>query len=289
MVQGRDAARREIAMVRYVFARVVCFALLGIGFGLMSLAARAEGDKDAKPENKDNQKGGGAKIIPGGQAGQLTSRELMDLLQMALDTKDLQNPLTFKDVLTVVYSQYQDRGKELPMLIDTNAFKEDNADAPSPYEAQVRFPEFPRKMTGAMVLKIAMSQIPTNNAALILRDGAVLITTQTQASLGRLLQEKMLSRFDNRPLSEVLQSLADKTGISYAIDPRVKDKAETRVTAYFGNDMTLGGALRILVDMAGLKMVDMQSGLYVTSPANAQILEKELRDSKNTPGNSPAP
>jgi hypothetical protein len=82
--------------------------------------------------------------------------------------------------------------------------------------------------------------------------------------------------------------LADNTGISYAIDPRVKDKAETRVTAFFGNDMSLGGALRILVDMAGLKMVDMQSGLYITSPANAQTLEKELRDSKNTPGSFPA-
>ena len=30
--------------------------------------------------------------------------------------------------------------------------------------------------------------------------------------------------------------------------------------------------------MAGLKMVDMQSGLYITTPENAKELEKELRE-----------
>ena len=34
--------------------------------------------------------------------------------------------------------------------------------------------------------------------------------------------------------------------------------------------MTLEGALRTVADMAGLKAVNMQSSLYITSPANAR-------------------
>jgi hypothetical protein len=87
-----------------------------------------------------------------------------------------------------------------------------------------------------------------------------------------------MGRFENRPFIEVVQELADMTGFSFAIDPRVKEQAQTPITAFFGNDMNLDGALRIVTAMAGLKAVNMQPGLYITTPAAAKELEKERKD-----------
>jgi hypothetical protein len=95
-----------------------------------------------------------------------------------------------------------------------------------------------------------------------------------------MLQDKVCTVFENLPLSDAVYKLADLSGVSMALDPRAEDKAKTRITATFRNDVTLEGALRTIVDMAGLKVVGMQSSLYVTTPENAKDLQKELHDLK---------
>jgi hypothetical protein len=56
---------------------------------------------------------------------------------------------------------------------------------------------------------------------------------------------------------------------------RPGDTAETAVTATFKNDVSLETAVPLLADMANLKAVVMDNALYVTTKANAKMLETE--------------
>jgi RNA polymerase sigma factor (sigma-70 family) len=210
----------------------------------------------------------------------VTSRELIAHLQEVIDSKDFQNPMTLKEALGLIYEKMATRGKELPILIDVNAFNEENPKGNDVYDTQVLFPPFPKTLTVATMLKTCIARITSAKAELVLRATHIEITTEKQAALPNLLQTKVLARFENRPVAAVVNDLAASAGISVALDPRVEEKAKTAVTVTFRNDVTVGGALRIVADMAGLKIVDMKSGLYLTSPANAKELEKELGASR---------
>jgi RNA polymerase sigma factor (sigma-70 family) len=211
------------------------------------------------------------------------SREMIANLREQIDMKDFQNPMTLQEVAGMVYDKFAFKGKELPILINWSAFKEENEKAEDVNQARIKFPPFPRVMSTATVLEIAISQIPDGKAALLIRQSYVEITTQKRASLPYLLKERVFVGFENQALVDAVQHLAYTTGISIALDPRVEEKAKTRINATFHGDVTLAGALRILADMAELKMVDLKSGLYITTPANAKELEKELRDVEKTP------
>jgi RNA polymerase sigma factor (sigma-70 family) len=207
-----------------------------------------------------------------------TSRELIFNLRANIELKDFQQPMTLKEWLMLIYEKFHTQGMDFPILVDIRAFREENPDAKDVYESVVKFPTYPREMTLAAALKFVISQIPDFKAEALIRDGVIHITTQKHASLGYLIQEKINAGFEGQPLVDVVQTLADITGVSINLDPRIEDKRKTRINATFRNDVTLGGALRIIADMAGLKVVDMQSGLYITTPANAKDLDKELRE-----------
>ncbi len=86
--------------------------------------------------------------------------------------------------------------------------------------------------------------------------------------------------FRDRPLVEVLDHLSEETGISIIVDARVRQKAQLAITARFNRDVNLRDALRILTDMADLKVVILETGIYVTTPKRASVMEKELRKAK---------
>jgi RNA polymerase sigma factor (sigma-70 family) len=280
-----------LSKLKNVAVVLLVFALGGFGW----VACGSLGDepggagkavvKDKAPAAPANPKpASGAAVEAPNLAKEIaTTRELMDRLQLTIDTQNLQANMTLKDALQIVSEQYQQKGMELPLLINTEAFKEEPGanGAPDMYDVAVNLRNVPRKMTGLAVLKAIMSQVGGAVSArpeLLLRDGAVQITTQTRASLPELLQERVFGRFENRAMAELVQELADKGGISIVLDPRAEEKAKTRISVTFRNDVTLGSALRIIVDMVGLKIVDMRPGLYITSPANAKDLEKELKE-----------
>jgi type II secretory pathway component HofQ len=80
--------------------------------------------------------------------------------------------------------------------------------------------------------------------------------------------------FYERPLDKALQDLADLSGITVLLDPKVGKKAQTPVVATLQN-VPLRTAVRLLADMADLKAVTVDNVLYVTTRANADALEKE--------------
>jgi type II secretory pathway component GspD/PulD (secretin) len=168
-------------------------------------------------------------------------------------------------------------GKELPILIDVEMFKTENPDAPDLYETKIRFPPFPRRMTVAAALRVILDQIETKNATYVVLPGRVLVTTDVAASPLVKLGEKVRGVFEKQPLNSVTHELAEATGVTIIIDGRAGDKAHAVISATFGNDIDLAGALRVLAEMADLKVVLLDGTFYVTTPAHAEALRNEKR------------
>jgi hypothetical protein len=191
----------------------------------------------------------------------------IQLLQEKIDMKDLQQPMTLKDFLGKLIAQFEERKKEFVILVDNNAFREEFADAPDVYDTPIRFPAHPKTMPAASALRIALSQIPTNNATYLVRRGIVEVTTYFRATPGRLLQENIATTFQKLPLEDALEWLAEETGATIVVDQRVKDQIRTPVSASFRNTITLETAVRRLAEMAELEAVVEDDILWIRNKA----------------------
>jgi RNA polymerase sigma factor (sigma-70 family) len=177
LLTGEIMKAMLLSKLKYAAVVLMACALSGFGWlGYRSVADEPAGavqtkdrDKtvDSKPPNIERKDKVAAVVHKKSPKEGATSRELMDRLQMYIDTDDFKQPMTLKEVLGILYEKYQKQGIEMPILINTNAFKDDNPDAPSPYEAAIDFPVYPKRMTGLMVLKIALSHVPTNDAGIL--------------------------------------------------------------------------------------------------------------------------
>jgi len=76
---------------------------------------------------------------------------------------------------------------------------------------------------------------------------------------------------DKKPLAEILSDLRKQTGANIVFDPRcdTSDKKKAPLTITL-NDVRLYDALRVVADMAELKMVYAGNIYYVTTPENAK-------------------
>jgi hypothetical protein len=78
---------------------------------------------------------------------------------------------------------------------------------------------------------------------------------------------------DHKPLAEILADLRKQTGSNIVIDPRC-ELAEKKVTVTVAlSDVRLYDALRVIADMAELKMVYAGNVYYVTTAANAKSFQ----------------
>jgi hypothetical protein len=191
-----------------------------------------------------------------------------------------------KDALEFLSEQYQ-----LPMLVDTEAFK---AEGIQEVEAA---PLRLQKMVGvrlSAVLQLSLAQV---NGAYLVRPDYVEVTTAQRAAaeaLGtnqppdRLTVPLVQARFDKRPLQEALRELAASTGGTVILDThRANEKVKVPITATLRN-VPLDTAVRLLADLAGLKLVRLESVLYVTTKENALDLKDD--PSPRDPGQpGPAP
>jgi hypothetical protein len=163
------------------------------------------------------------------------------------------------------------------MLIDVEAFREayPELDEGVLYDSPVKFPPVPPEMTIDTALRLALSKVPTKNATYVVLPDRILITTFERTTAEAKLHEKVRGAFEKRPLNLVLNELSHKLGTTIVIDNRCGDKAESKITATFINDIPLAGALRILTEMADLKVVVLDGAILVTTPAHAETLRKE--------------
>jgi hypothetical protein len=166
---------------------------------------------------------------------------------------------------------------EVACLVDINAFKAESEEVTSEglLGEEADLSGLPMPLTLAAALRDALRQLPTRNATYLVRRSCVEVTTLDRASVRGLLERKVLCVFDKCPLEEALHELSDLTGASIVVDPRIRAKSRAPVTATFLNDASLGGALRLLANMAGLQVVIVENVVYVTNPANARRLRQE--------------
>ncbi len=215
-----------------------------------------------------------------GQGNHSAKGSAADVLALPLETKDFQEPMPLKQFLQLIYEKCANKGIDLPILVDISSFREaDDSQPNGPYDDETKLPVVPKVVTIGHALQMAISQIKSNNGTFIVRNGVIIVMTRKSASLEVRLREPVLTRFDKTPLTEVAQRLSDMTGATILLDPRMHEKAQTPITADFRGDVPLESALRAVADMADLRIVLLiEGGVYLTTPANAEAMEKQLRE-----------
>jgi hypothetical protein len=173
--------------------------------------------------------------------------------------------LEFLEQLTVYYRQK--KGKEVLFRINEVAFKEENPDQPETSETTLKIPTIPGMRTGAQLLRVALGQIRTNNAAYQIRPGHIEISTL------------LMTRSRVRSLHLALEDLFEQTGVPVVLDGRVGTLARAQVNLHIAKEMPLGTVLFLMSEMANLKVIVIDDVAIVTTPALAQqmLWEKFLR------------
>ena len=87
--------------------------------------------------------------------------------------------------------------------------------------------------------------------------------------------EPVTMRIKNKAFADVLEELREMTGANIVVDARVKDKAKESITASF-NDARLYTVLKVLGDSCEMRPVVMDNVYYLTTPENAEKLQKEI-------------
>lgn len=200
---------------------------------------------------------------------------LTRMLEEVIDTKDFTNPMSLKDALQLFYEKFAARGKEFPILVDFRAFRSEDENNQSPYDAQVQLPTVPKQIPMRVVLRIMLSQVPAN-ATYLIRQGHIEIVPPSSATAKSLLQERIFTRADKTPLRDVLDELSALTGAPIVLDARAKDKGKELVSIVL-NNMSLEDSLTVLTEQAGLRFVTLESGVFVTLPDDTKGIEDRQR------------
>jgi hypothetical protein len=223
------------------------------------------------------------KQTAGAKAGKKapTSRDLLQWLDEPLETAAFRAKMPLKLLLTKFSEALSARGKEAVFFVDVTTFREAQPDAANLLEIEVKLPPVPQRLSFGRLLRLALAELPEGMTFMV-RRGRIEITTAERASPGRLLDERVAVSFDKRPLAEALEELADLTGASILLDPRVGEKAQAPVTAVFRNTITLETAVRFLAAMAGLSARLEDDVLFVTAgDAPKRPVKESNRDSTN--------
>lgn len=167
-------------------------------------------------------------------------------------------------------SYLQDR-YGLPIVFDREAFK-DEAELK---ELRRHIVEI-QKVSGIDLRTVLRQVLCQAQADYRVRDNGLFIFPTEYATSGRLLQQPVMVSFQQTPLDRALARVAAQSGVSIVLDARAARDAKVAITADLDN-VPLETAVRILSDMAALKPVAMGNTIYVTTAANARVLEAERK------------
>jgi hypothetical protein len=201
---------------------------------------------------------------------------LLRILSEELDIKNFQAPMHLKEALGLLMEKFDARGKELPIVVNRKAFRNNWKKIT---EAVIRMPYSPKRLTTADFLRLVLDQLPCDDAIYLVGPRYVEITTAREASLQNRLKQKVVLILVDRPLEDALDELFEQTGAGVTVDARAAEKAHKPLTAKLVN-VSLGAAVRILADLAGLKSTIVDDGLYITTPEHCAELEKDARGLK---------
>jgi len=182
-------------------------------------------------------------------------------------------PMTLKEALEAMHKHYRERhDRDFPVVVNQQAFKDENAEAGDIYESPVRLAPSPRIRTRGQILRELLRQVQTGNATYFLKPGVIEITTHSAVTSTQLLNQTVDLKFTRQPLSFVLEEIYEQTGVHVVLDPRVGVNARASITITFTNDMALGTGLVLIAEMAQLKFIEIDNAIFMTTPAHARQL-----------------
>lgn len=206
----------------------------------------------------------------------LTARTILTNLQLAVDSDPYMKPMKFSEFLALARDHLAGHNLVVNVVLDEEAFREDNPELNNILDTEIKLRGLPSKTTVQLVLRQALKQIPVR-AAMVIRGGRVDIVPATRTTKEYLLNQTFHADFSDRKLDAAMEELSELTGVSIVMDARAKQKAQTTVTAKFRDDVALQDAVRMLAEMAELKIVYLVTGIYITTPDHAQAMQRELK------------
>jgi hypothetical protein len=216
----------------------------------------------------------------------VTSRTVLADLQTEVKTDNL-DETDLSGLLRQLRDVLEKSGKSVTFNVDQEAYCEDSAGAPVMLDLPIHLRNLPPKASMQYVLRQALKQLPIKST-FVVRAGNVHIVPFTRTTKEYMLNQTFHVEFSERRLDQALEELSDLTGVSIVIDTRAKQKAQTAVTARFHDDVALQDAVRMLSDMAELKIVYLVTGMYITTPEHAPVMQKELQKAYGIPESRPA-
>ena len=208
----------------------------------------------------------------------LTSRAILARLQSEVETEVFKDRIKFKVYLDILTDKLDARDRSVTIEVDVEAFQQNvGRDAPNPLEEEVAFTGNRKRARVIDLLSQAVKQVG-GSAAFIIRAGRVDIVPLVHTSKEYLFNQTVRVDFKDQRLDAALEEISDLTGVSIVIDPRAKEKVKVPVTARFNDDVAMQDAVRMLTDMAELKIVYLVTGMYITTPDHAKVMQKELKD-----------
>jgi hypothetical protein len=191
--------------------------------------------------------------------------------------------VTVADVIDGVQRRY-----DLPIQVNEQAFKADGIDDVMRFELCQEKPLKEMNAPLAVILNRILDRIPTKNGAVVLlqKDGISITTmdafraefagsgtdtTPMATPIGPLVQRT----WEQVSLAEAVRQIVEDTEANIVIDPRAREKANANVITARLRNVPLRTAVRILADMAGLEVIQIDNVYYVSSPEHIQKLTKE--------------
>lgn len=138
--------------------------------------------------------------------------------------------------------------------------------------------------SGNVVLRRALQPLDLRPVKM----GDHLLVTSAEMAMHRLLAQRVSVPARPQPLHAALRDLSRQTGATIVVDPRVMEQAKA-TTAVGLEDVTLEGAVRVLAELAGLKLARIDTVIFVTSPASASSIRLESGDGSSVPPFEPVP
>jgi hypothetical protein len=219
------------------------------------------------------------------------ARELRELLAKPVDLPDgIPANSTLQDTLDFLREKFSTQGMSLNFVLDAEAFSMIEVQKVEEQQVSLR-PVSQVRLSSVLRLILRQIRGSMGTGAYLIRDDGVYITTTLHlrprdwAGDMRKFAPIVDLEFEKEPLDDVLRQLADASGMNIVLDPRVAEKGEKLVTTTL-HDVAVDTATRLVADMADLKVVAVDTVLYVTSRANARELEEEeeKRNTQAVPG-----
>jgi RNA polymerase sigma factor (sigma-70 family) len=216
-------------------------------------------------------------------------RDWRDRSNRLINFEGIDDPnITFIEALDNLSKRYN-----LSFTINHKAFEEKDLTDVERFKFCAAKPVRPLQARLATVLNVILSRLPAEaNAVYVLRLDTVEITTKEalQDEMGiprnelRSVLPLVWDVFEDTPISKALASVTETTGYNVVVDSRVAEKVQAKATAQF-NNVPVDTAVRLLANMADLRMVRMDNVFYVTTAENVKRLhEEQVRLNYTMPG-----